>query len=176
MLGATAAIFRIERDNVPIADPNNAPGEFFSLSGGLQRSDGFELEINGQPLPGWNLSFAGTLLDSEFIERDDLNFGNSTTGTADWQVGLFTSYELQGGPLNGLGLGVGLFAIADRAVTASSSGTLEGYERVDVHAFYKGFKPFNIALLVRNVLTKDTSKARIAPAVLTSSARCWRRC
>jgi outer membrane receptor protein involved in Fe transport len=28
---------------------------------------------------------------------------------------------------------------------------LEGYERVDLHAFYNGFEPLKIALQVRNV-------------------------
>jgi len=151
-LGINAAIFRIERDDVAIPDPSNGPGESFSVSGGLQRSDGIELEINGEPSPGWNLSFAGTLLDSEFKERDDPFFGSTPGDAADWQVGLFTSYELQGGPFQGLGAGVGLFAIDDRGVSTFIPGaTLDGYERVDLSAFYNGFKPFKIALQVRNV-------------------------
>lgn len=151
-LGVNAAIFSIERDKVPIPDPTNGPGEFDSISAGLQRSDGFELEINGEPLPGWKLSFGGIVLDSEFTERDDPFFGSIPAGAADWQVGLFTSYELQGGPLRGLGAGVGLFAIDDRGVSSFVPGAaLEGYERVDLHAFYNGFKPLKIALQVRNV-------------------------
>ncbi len=150
-LGVNAAMFRMERDNVPALDPNNGPGEFFNISGGLQRSDGLELEVNGEPLPGWRLSLAGTLLDSEFIEGTPETLGNSDTGTADWQTGLYTSYELQSGPLQGLGVGVDLFAIDDRAVVPEEPGTLGGYERVDLQAFYNGFEPFEIQLLVRNV-------------------------
>ncbi len=146
-LGVNAAIFRIERDNVPVT-AQTLPGEMpFSIPAGLQRSDGFELEINGEPLPGWNLSFAGSLLDTEFSEQEGTPFG-----VADWRLGLFTSYELQGGLLRGLGLGAGLFAIDDRGVgTAFPDAKLEGYERVDLHAFYNGFNPFKIRLLVRNV-------------------------
>lgn len=146
------ALFRIERDDLAITDPVNGPGEFFSVNAGLQRADGFELEINGEPLPGWNISFGGILLDSEFIERDEPNFGNAPRNAADWQVGLYTSYELQGGPLKGLGLGAGLFAIDERPVTEASPGTIDGYERVDLQAFYNGFKHLKIALQVRNVL------------------------
>ncbi len=93
------------------------------------------------------------LLDTEFIEEDDPFIGTTPAGSADWQLGLFSSYELQGGPLKGLGAGVGLFAIGDRGVGAFSAtaGTLEGYERVDLSAFYNDFKPFNIQLQVRNV-------------------------
>ncbi len=150
-LGINTAIFRIERDNVPIPDPDNMPGEFFSISGGLLRSEGIELEINGEPLPGWSLSFGGILLDSEFTKGDPAAIGNSVTGVADWQIGLYTSYEIQAGVLRGLGLGAGLFAIDDRSVSATSSGKLEGYERVDLTAFYKGFDPFDIRLQIRNV-------------------------
>ncbi|MGH8587149.1 MAG: hypothetical protein ACREWE_13550 [Gammaproteobacteria bacterium] len=67
-------------------------------------------------------------------------------------MGLFTSYEWQGGPLKGFGLGVGLFAIDDRGLsTFTPGGALEGYERVDLSAFYHGFKPLEIALQVRNI-------------------------
>ncbi|MGH8473577.1 MAG: TonB-dependent siderophore receptor, partial [Gammaproteobacteria bacterium] len=81
-LGINAALFRLERDDVAILDPSNGPGVFFRVNAGLQRNDGFELEINGEPLPGWNLSFGGILLDAEFIERDDPNFGNAPRNAA----------------------------------------------------------------------------------------------
>ncbi|MGH9896053.1 MAG: TonB-dependent siderophore receptor, partial [bacterium] len=146
-LGVNAALFRIERDDVAIPDPTNGPGEFDSITAGLQRSDGLELEINGEPLPGWNLSFGGILLDSKFTERDDPFFGSTPGGAADWQIGLFTSYELQDGLLKGFGLGTGLFAIDDRGVSSFVPGAeLEGYERVDLSAFYSGFRPVKIAL------------------------------
>jgi outer membrane receptor protein involved in Fe transport len=148
-LGANLAVFRIERTNVPIPEPGLGGG---SVAGGLQRSDGVELELNGAPLPGWNVSFGGILLDSEFVEEHDPFHGSRPAGAADWQVGLFTSYELQDGPLKGLGLGGGLFAIGDRGVSPFQPGTeLEGYERVDLKAFYNGLEPFKIALQVRNL-------------------------
>ncbi|MGH8653413.1 MAG: TonB-dependent siderophore receptor [Gammaproteobacteria bacterium] len=149
-LGITAAVFRLDRDNIPIAALTGPGEDPFFISAGLQRSDGIELEINGEPLPGWNVSLGGVLLDSEF--KDGPFVGSLPGGTADWQVDLFSSYELQGGPLNGLGFGVGLFAIDERGASTFVPGaTLEGYERVDLHAFYNGFKPLKIALQVRNV-------------------------
>ncbi len=40
----------------------------------------------------------------------------------------------------------------DRGASGFVPGaTLKGYERLDLHAFYNGFKPFRIALQVRNV-------------------------
>jgi iron complex outermembrane recepter protein len=149
---ATAALFRIDRDKIPINDPTNGPGEFFAVSSGLQRSDGMELEVNGEPLAGWMLSFGGSRLDSEFKERDDPFFGTKPGGTADWQIGFFTSYELQEGFFRGLGGGVGLFAIDERGVSTFFEGAvLPGYQRVDLSLFYDGLEPFRLSLQVRNV-------------------------
>ena len=152
--GVNAAVFRIDRENVAVSDPTNAIGESFSINAGLQRSDGFELEMFGEPAPGWKLSLSGILLDSEFIERTDPSFGTSPRGVADWQVGFYTSYELQSGPLAGLGVGAGLFAIDDRSVGSAgtiSGGLIDGYERVDLQVFYNRFDAFTASLQVRNV-------------------------
>lgn len=151
-LGVNAAIFRIDRDNTAIPGMGMVGEAPFSVSAGLQRSEGIELEINGEALPGWQLSFAGSLLDSDFIEQGDPFQGSQAGGAADWQVGLFTSYELQGGALKGLGAGVGVFAIGERGVsTFVPDATLDGYERVDLSLFYNGFENTRIALQVRNV-------------------------
>jgi TonB-dependent siderophore receptor len=148
-LGANAAVFRLDRDNVAIPAPGI--GNDFSIAAGLQRSDGAELEVNGEPLPGWNLSLGASLLDSKFVEKDDPFHGSRPAGTADWQVGFYTSYELRSSPLKGFGLGTGLFAIGERGVSEFiPDANLEGYERVDLNAFYN-FEHFRVALQVRNV-------------------------
>ncbi len=54
--------------------------------------------------------------------------------------------------LRGLGFGVGFFAIDDRGVsTFVPGGVVDGYERVDLSAFYNGFKPLRVALQIRNL-------------------------
>lgn len=148
-LAINAAVYRIDRDKIPVSVP---PTYAFAVSSGLQRSEGFELEINGQPLPGWNVSVAYNQLDSAFKDPDDPFFGATPGGTADWQVGLFSSYELQSGPLQGFGVGATVFAIDDRGVSTFSRGMLDGYERVDLNLFYKGLPSWEFALLVRNIL------------------------
>lgn len=150
-LSVNAAVYRIDRDKVPIS-VEAGPGSFFAIPSGLQRSDGFEIEINGQPVPGWNLSFAYNQLDSEFKDPRDPFFGATPGGAADWQVGLHTSYELQSGPLQGFGFGATAFAIDDRGLSTFSRGMLDGYERVDLNLFYKGLPSWEVALLIRNVL------------------------
>lgn len=149
--GVTAAIYRIDRNDIPVG-ADVAPGETpYSVSSGLQRSEGFEVEINGQPLPGWDIALAYNRVDSEFKDPRDPFFGIQPGGTADWQLGLFTRYEIQAGPLRGLGFGASAFAIDDRGVSTWSPGTLPGYERYDLHAFYRGWNAMEVSLVVRNV-------------------------
>lgn len=151
-LGVNAAIYRVDRQNMPvgaIVAPGDPP---YSVSAGLQRSDGYEIEVNGEPVPGWKLSAAYNRVDSEFKDPRDPFYGEQPGGSADWQLGLFTSYELQEGPLQGFGFGATLFSIGERGLSPFEHGTLDGYERVDLNLFYNGLANYEIALSVRNVL------------------------
>lgn len=150
-LGATAAVFRQELDNRPIPDPNNLPADSFQISGGLQRTDGVELEITGTPLPGWTVSAAASWLDAEYVDRKDPNFGNTPGGTIENQASFYTSYELQSGALRGFGLGATLISVGDRIVLSDRNYTVDGYERLDLQAFYTGLEHWDLSLLVRNV-------------------------
>lgn len=77
-LAINAAVYRIDRDKIAIS-VEGSPGTFFAIPSGLQRSEGFELEINGQPLPGWNVSVAYNQLDSNFWHAHD-HFDGSGAG------------------------------------------------------------------------------------------------
>ncbi len=47
------------------------------------------------------------------------------------------------------------YAIDERGVSTFVTGTIPGYERLDLHAFYKGFRNIELNLAVRNV-TNET--------------------
>jgi outer membrane receptor protein involved in Fe transport len=151
-LGLTAALYRLDRENIATTVPDDPTDDIppFSLASGLQRSEGYELEINGQPRPGWDLSVAYNSVDSDYKDANDPLFGSQPGGTPDWQLGFYSSYELQSGPLRGLGFGATLFAIDERGV-GFTPGTIPGYERVDLHAFYRGLERTEVNLVLRNV-------------------------
>jgi outer membrane receptor protein involved in Fe transport len=154
-LAINAAVYRIDRDKIPVdvpVDPTDPDAVPYSISSSLQRSEGFEIEINGRPLPGWDLSVAYNQLDSEFEDPRDAFYGAKPGGTADWQLGVHSTYELQSGPLQGFGFGGTLFAIDDRGLSTFVRGTLDGYERLDLHVLYNGLPSYEFALLIRNVL------------------------
>ncbi|NEQ83695.1 MAG: TonB-dependent receptor, partial [Moorea sp. SIO2I5] len=51
-LAANLAYFDITLENVTTPDPNN---QFFLVTVGEERSQGVELDVAGEILPGWNL-------------------------------------------------------------------------------------------------------------------------
>lgn len=151
-LGANVAAYRIDRDHIPVPAEVGPADDPYSISSGLQRSQGVEIEVNGRPLEGWTASLAYNWLDSEFKERSDPFYGARLAGSARWQLGLYSSYELQSGPLKGFAFGGSVFAIDDRGLSTFERGTLDGYTRVDLNFAYRGLPSYEFLLSVRNVL------------------------
>lgn len=133
-LSLTLAAFDIRRQNVNTPDPNNPD---FSLQTGEVASRGFELNLGGEVLPGWNITGAYTYLDT-FVSQDNTDIvGNKLPNVPENQFSLWTTYEIQRGSLEGLGLGLGLFYVDDRQGDLDNTFTLPSYFRTDAALFYK---------------------------------------
>jgi iron complex outermembrane receptor protein len=144
-LGATLAVYRQELDNIPIVDPLNPRN---NINGGLQRTDGVELEVSGE-MNGLTLGFAAAWVDSEYVDPQDVeNYGTAPWGLIENQTSVFATYELQEGPLQGFGFGATLVDVGDRR---QGDLFLEGYTRADLHLSYKGLPDWDITLQLRNV-------------------------
>jgi TonB-dependent siderophore receptor len=148
-LGASLAVFRQELDNIPITDPGNPN---FSINGGLQRTDGVELEASGE-IAGLTVGLASAWMDSEYIDPLDPNFGFTPWGLIKRQSSVYAAYELQSGALRGLGFGATIVDVGDRRQGAYWSGEsfLKGYTRGDVSLSYRGMPQWDLSLQVRNV-------------------------
>ncbi|MBD2110305.1 MULTISPECIES: TonB-dependent siderophore receptor [Cyanophyceae] len=133
-LSFTAALFDIRRQNVQTTDPDDPA---FTIQTGEVASRGFELGLGGEILPGWNLTANYTLLDA-FVSKDNtLTVGNSLANVPDNQFSLWSTYELQEGSLEGLGFGLGLYYVSQRAGNSDNSFTLPSYFRTDAALFYR---------------------------------------
>jgi iron complex outermembrane recepter protein len=151
---ATLAVFRQELDNVPITDPNNGPNDNFSINAGLQRTRGVEAEIAGSFYPGFTVGAAATYLDSEYIDKRDPNYGLTPDETVDWQSAVYLSYEIQDGEFQGLGFGGTWVHVGARySIDADGENVhLDGYDRFDLHAYYRGIENVDLSFQVRNLL------------------------
>lgn len=106
-LQTSIALFRIEQDNVGVTDgapipiEGSTPLQPYRAAQGVV-SKGFEIEVTGRPLPGWNVNASY----SQF-EAEDANGVDANTEQPRKLLKIFTTYDLPGA-LDGLTIGGGV--------------------------------------------------------------------
>lgn len=152
-LSLTTALFRTYRQNVSTPDPDAPPGSAASVATGEQRHQGVELDLNGEPLPGLRLNANFTYLDMEITESNTASeIGNAPFRTPRDYVGrIFATYELQSGPMQGLGFGGGVYFHGGYHLDATNTVKSDAYQRVDLVGFYRGWENVELQLNVRNL-------------------------
>ncbi|MGV0103006.1 TonB-dependent siderophore receptor [Nostoc sp. DSM 114160] len=150
-LSTTLAVYQITKTNVTIPDQNNRD---FQIQVGEQRSRGIELDVAGEILPGWKVIGSYAYTDAEVTEDIDISVGNKLLGVPENQASLWTTYEIQKGNLKGLGFGLGLFYVGERAALSDNSVELPNYLRTDAAIFYRRDR-FNAAMNIRNLFDTD---------------------
>ncbi|MGI0487249.1 TonB-dependent siderophore receptor [Pantanalinema rosaneae CENA516] len=133
-LFVTLAYFNITKRNVATTDPNNP---FFSVLAGKQRSQGVELDIAGEILPGWNIIANYAYTDARITEDNDIPIGNRLFNAPYHSAGLWTTYEIQQGDLQGLGFGVGINYVGNRYGDLANSFKVGDYFLTNLALFYK---------------------------------------
>ena len=133
-LSATLALYDLTRTNVLVTDPNN---QDFQIQTGEQKSQGIELSLTGEILPGWNI-FAGYAYTDARISKDTtFEVGSRLQSVPDHSFNVWTTYEIQKGDLKGLGFGLGLFFVGDRIQDLPNTYALPSYLRTDASIFYR---------------------------------------
>jgi len=150
-ISATLAAYHLTRSNITVSDPDD-PG--FSIQVGEQRSQGIELDVTGEILPGWNVIVSYAYNDAETTEDPTIPVGNRLVSVPENQASLWTTYEIQTGDFQGLGFGLGLFYIGERAGDLDNSFELPDYLRTDAAIYYRRDR-FNAAINIRNLFDID---------------------
>lgn len=150
-LSLTVAAFDIQKQNVQTPDPDN---QDFTLQTGEVTSRGFEVNLGGEVLPGWNITAGYTYLNAFVSEDTRDTVGNQLANVPDNQFSLWSTYEIQQGNLEGLGFGLGLFYVGDRPGDLENTFTLPSYLRTDAALFYRRDN-WRAQLNVRNLFNVD---------------------
>ncbi|MFN6534904.1 MAG: TonB-dependent siderophore receptor [Nostoc sp. EkiNYC01] len=150
-LSATLSFFDLTRTNVSTADPNN---EGFTIQVGEQNSQGIELSLAGEIVPGWNIFAGYAYIDARITEDNTFAVGNRLPNTPEHSFNLWTTYEIQQGELQGLGAGIGLFFVGDRAGDLDNTYDVPSYVRTDAAIFYNRDR-FRVALNFKNLFDVD---------------------
>ena len=154
-LALNAAVFQITKRNVATADPEDPAFPLgASIAQGEQRSEGFELDLRGRPLAGWNLVAALGFASTKVLRDNTGLVGNELTNTPDITFDVFSTYEIQGGSLRGLGFGGGLSYVGKRWGDLANSAPIDAYTVFNAQLFYRQ-KSWGIDLVVRNLFDED---------------------
>ncbi|MEM1368909.1 MAG: TonB-dependent receptor, partial [Cyanobacteria bacterium P01_H01_bin.15] len=131
---ATLAAFRLRRNNVLTQDPTN-PG--FQVQVGEQGSDGIEFDIAGELIPGLNLIASYAYIDARILEDNEFPPGRGLLNVPKNAASFWSTYEIQGGSLEGLGFGFGLLFVGDRNGDLRTPFVIPGYTRADAALYYR---------------------------------------
>lgn len=146
-LSTNLALYDLIRTNVTTTDPDNPN---FSIQTGEQRSQGIELDINGEILPGWNIIAGYAYNDARVTEDNSIPEGNRLRNAPEHSFNLWTTYRIQEGNLQGLGFGLGFYFVGDRPGDLENSFELPSYFRTDAAVFYERDR-FRAAINIRNL-------------------------
>jgi iron complex outermembrane recepter protein len=147
-LFATLAAFQLWKTNVPTPDPVDPR---FSILSGEQESRGIEIEMAGRVTRQWSLiaNYAG--LHASVSRDNRLAVGSRLVGVPKHSGGVWTTYDFDGGPLNGVTVGGGVFAASNRQPRLPNVATLiPAYGRIDVFAAYRT-RQWSVQVNVKNL-------------------------
>lgn len=156
----TLSAYRIMKNNELTADPT-AP-LFYMVVLGQKRSQGIEFDLRGQVFRGLNLIANYAYTDSRIVKVSDdassvIEKNSIVPGYAKHNVNTWLTYQIQDGPLNGLGFSFGTTSLLGRATywtpAPDPSKELKDYHKVDAGMFWHKDK-LRITLNVFNVADK----------------------
>jgi iron complex outermembrane receptor protein len=133
------AVFQITERNIATFDPSD-PTFRFSLPTGERRSQGIELDVAGRLLPGWDLIATYAYIDAEMKQTDPvlgIERGNNFANVPLHSGSVWSTYNIQSGPLEGFGVGLGVYAAAKRLGDLQNSYEMPGYVRLDAALYYR---------------------------------------
>ena len=159
---STLSTYRIVKNNVPNADPDN-PNANYSVQLGQTRTWGVEADVRGQLLPGLNVVFNYAYTNSEITEDTDPALVGSRLGGARHITNTWLSYRLGEGPLRraaplleGVGVSLGYRGQLDRRSNWAAEGSeqdLPDYFRLDGGLSWRNDR-FEVALNVNNIFDR----------------------
>lgn len=154
----TVALFDLTREDFLQYDPTT----FLQVQTGEVQSRGLEVEAVASLLSGLDVTAGLTLLDVEITETSDpAELGMRPTQIPATTGSLWANYALQGGPLEGLGLGAGLRYLGQTYGDAANTIEAPAATLADAAVYYD-LDRVRLALNVQNVFDDEYVAAAFA--------------
>ncbi|MGE8497911.1 MAG: TonB-dependent siderophore receptor [Pseudomonas sp.] len=152
-LSVDAAVYHIVKQNVLTLDPVDST---FSVAAGEVRSQGFDLNIAGNVTPEWRVTGGYAYVDAQVRKDSTLKTGTRLANIPRNSFSLLNVYEFQDGAAKGLGLGMGVKYVDDRAgQTSNTAYGMNGYAVVDLLSFYQLTDKVRINLDLKNLFNEE---------------------
>ncbi|CAB3919414.1 Ferrichrome outer membrane transporter/phage receptor [Achromobacter aegrifaciens] len=165
------AAFDIRRENMTTTDPDpthicGTAGGRCSIQAGELRTQGIELEAKTEPLRGLTLVAAYSLMDNEYSKgypnAAGMNLkGKTPVGVPSQQASAWARYQLQDGPLAGVGVGGGVRYIGSSYANETNTLKVPSVTLFDLMLDYDlgraspSLKGMQVALNVQNLFDKE---------------------
>ncbi|WP_426143470.1 TonB-dependent receptor [Pseudomonas sp. DWP3-1-2] len=147
-LSLTAALFRTEKTNARMTDPDNAT---FQVLDGEARVNGLELTYSGKITSKWKVYGGYTYMESELVKTSaSTNDGNHMPNTPRNSFNLWSTYEL----VPKLTIGGGATFVDSRFGNEANSVEVPSYWRYDAMASYALTKNVDLQLNLQNLTDK----------------------
>jgi len=152
--GVRGSLFWITKTDARTSDPDSG---IVTLDG-KQRSRGFEIELVGQPVNGWNIWAGYTYLDTEVLESKEVMAGIPVQGkqlpNAPQNTATFwTTYDIP--PTftwnQKFQVGGGFNYVSSRFGNQNNTNSVPGYARGDLTAAWRPASWFELRMNVQNV-------------------------
>lgn len=154
-VSGSIAAFRIERENVPVTDPND-PMMLTSITEGQQRSQGVELDAVWQPGGAWQVMANYAYTDAELTADIPMGApaGSKLPGVPRHSGGIWVDYDARAGNGEGWRVGAGLHAVSSSPLDQVNTYQTAGYATVNASASYtRGAMTY--ALAVKNLFDTE---------------------
>ncbi|MES2500387.1 MAG: TonB-dependent siderophore receptor [Pseudomonadota bacterium] len=156
-LALTAAVYKLERENVLVADPNNPGGNQILVDG--QETKGIELGVTGDITNKWSIFGGIAFQDGEITKQQGTGNGAILKGaelaqTPDRTLSLWNKYQIN----DMWAVALGIVSTSERYAatpTASQSTLLPGYTRYDAAIFGKLSEKLRLQVNLENLTNKE---------------------
>ncbi len=159
-LSATLSVFRITKENIATADPNDPN---FSIQVGEARSQGVEFEVAGRIAPGWNVFGGLAWTDAEVTRDTRFRAGTRLPEVPRFAASLWSSYEFAlPDARQSAGFGGGVFYRGNRYFDAANTYEQGDYTLVNLAAWWR-MGPVRTSLNLNNLLDQYYISERTVP-------------
>ena len=144
-LSLTSAIYRLSRTNTRSTDPNNPA---LIIQTGSQRTNGFEIGVNGSILPKWNIT-SGYAYQDAFITSATISAvaGKQVGQVPHHNFSVWNKYQF----LPKLSAGLGIISRSEMFAAVDNTVKLPGYTRADAAVFYTFSEHWRLQANLENV-------------------------